>query len=131
MSGVPVTNYIMSNYNFDLWKRLDKEVMEAGFSQETEVGTAYSKWHPGQRYEKGEFFLAIDMEGINYDAAVALWNCDGHEVCSAIVSRGSGKVLPLKKIIPLDRFMYIISMPPEKIPMAAENCLNEIVLEEL
>ena len=123
--------FLMSNYNFELWKQLDKEVTGAGFNQETEVGTAYSKWHPGQRYEKGGFFLAIDMEGINYDAAVALWDCDGHEVCSAFVARGSGKVLPLKKIIPLDKFMYVISMPPEKIPMAAENCLNEKALEEL
>ena len=31
--------FVMSNYNFELWKRLDKEVTEAGFSQETEVGT--------------------------------------------------------------------------------------------
>ena len=123
--------FIMTNYNFELWKRLDREVTGAGFSQETEVGTAYSKWHPGQRYEKGGFFLAIDMEGINYEAAVALWNCDGHEVCSAIVTRDSGKVLPLTKIIPLDRFLYVISMPSEKISMAAENCLNEKALEEL
>lgn len=123
--------FVMSNYNFELWKRLDREVTGAGFSQDTEVGMAYSTWHPGQRYAKGGFFLAIDMEGINYDGAVALWDREGHEVCSAVVSRGSGKILPLKKIIPLDRFMHVISMPPEKISMAAENCLNEMALEEL
>ena len=48
-----------------------------------------------------------------------------------MVSRGSGKGLLLKKIISLDRFIYVISMPPEKIPMAAENCLNEKALDEL
>jgi hypothetical protein len=123
--------FVMSNYNFELWKRLDREVTDAGFSQDTEVGTAYSKWHPGQRYAKGGFFLAIDMGGINYDAAVALWDYEGREICSAVVSRGSGKILPLTKILPFDRFMHVISMPPEKISMAAENCLNEKALEEL
>ena len=105
--------FIMSNYNFDLWKQLDSEVTEAGFRPETEASTAYSKWHPGQRYHKGGFFLAIDMEGINYDAAVALWDYEGHEICSALVSRGSGKIQS-QKIIPIYKFMYVISMPPEK-----------------